>query len=146
MPDLAPGCLLDRRDANLPAATGASFWLAGSAWEYPTFENADVFISRLARRELLVSDPLVEAVMRDLPTGLSPRAVQYRFQRATGLTHKAVQQIRRARQAAELLAQGCPIPDAVYELGYFDQSHLTNSLKRYVGQTPARISPLLRPA
>lgn len=146
MPDLAPGCLLDRQDANLPAATGASFWLGGAAWEYPTYENADVFVSRLARRGLLVCDPLVETVMQDLPHGLSARAVQYRFQRATGLTHKAVRQIQRARQAATLLAQGYPIPDAAFQLGYFDQSHLTNSLRRYLGQTPARISPLLRPA
>ena len=31
------------------------------------------------------------------------------------------------------------------QLGYFDQSHLTNSLRRYVGQTPAQISLALQP-
>jgi methylphosphotriester-DNA--protein-cysteine methyltransferase len=66
--------------------------------------------------------------------------LQYRFRRATGLTHKTVQQIQRAQQAATLLEQGCPILDTASQLGYFDQSHLTNSLVCYIGQTPAQIS------
>ena len=91
-------------------------------------------------------DLLVDDVMQDYPSDLSPRALQYRFQRATGLTHKTVQQIQRARQAAALLAQGCPILDTADRLSYFDQSHLTNSLRRYMGKTPAQIShALLQP-
>ena len=143
--DLPPGSLLDRQDVNLPAGTGRSFWLSGSTWEFPTFENADTFVERLARAELLVRDPLVEDVVRDVPLDLSPRALQYRFQRATGLTRKAVQQIQRAWQATALLEQGCPILETAYQLGYFDQSHLTNSLRHYMGQTPAQISQALEP-
>jgi AraC-like DNA-binding protein len=139
LPDLPPGGLLDRQDVNVPAGTGKSFWLCGSTWEFPTFENADTFVDRLARAELLVRDPLVEDVLHEGRLDLSPRALQYRFQRATGLTRKAVQQIRRAWQATALLEQGCPIPETAYQLGYFDQSHLTNSLRRYMGQTPAQI-------
>jgi AraC-like DNA-binding protein len=37
------------------------------------------------------------------------------------------------------LQQGVPIPDAVYEAGYFDQPHLTRSLKQWVGHTPAQL-------
>src|ERR671931_2138641 len=33
-----------------------SFWLDSSAWEFPTFENADVFVNRLVRRGLLVRE------------------------------------------------------------------------------------------
>jgi AraC-like DNA-binding protein len=139
MPYLPPGSLLDRHDVNLPGATGKSFWLDGSTWEFPDYENADTFVNRLVRAGLLVRDPLVDDVMQDYPLDLSPRALQYRFQRATGLTRRAVQQIQRARQAAALLEQGCPILDTAYQLGYFDQSHLTNSLRRYIGQTPAQI-------
>ena len=144
LPDFPPGGLLDRQDLNLPAA-GKSFWLGGSTWEVPTYENADTFVSRLVRAELLVRDPLVEDVLRDYPLDLSPRALQYRFQRATGLTRKAVHQIQRAWRATALLEQGCPILDTAYQLGYFDQSHLTNSLRRYMGQTPAQISQALQP-
>ena len=71
---------------------------------------------------------------------LSPRAQQYHFVRAAGLSYKMIQQIERARQAAELLQQGVPIIDTVFELGYFDQAHLTNSLKRFLGQTPVQVA------
>jgi AraC-like DNA-binding protein len=140
LPDFPPGNLLDRDDVNLPEVAGKSFWLGGSTWEFPTYENADTFVDRLVRAELLVRDPLVQDVLQDAPLDLSPRALQYRFQRATGLTRKAVQQIQRAWQATALLEQGTPILEAAYQLGYFDQAHLTNSLRRYMGQTPAQIS------
>jgi hypothetical protein len=139
MPDFLPGGLLDRNDVNLPEAASKSFWLNGSTWEFPTYENADTFVNRLVRAGLLVRDSLVDDMMQDYPPDLSPRALQYRFQRATGLTHKTVQQIQRAHQASALLEQGSPIADTAYQLGYFDQSHLTNSLKRYIGQTPTQI-------
>ena len=145
LPDLPPGSLLDRRDVNLPAETGDSFRLGGSTWEIPTFENADTFINRLARAGLLARDPLVEDALQESSLDLSPRALQYRFQRATGLTRKAVQQIQRAWQATALLEQGTPILEAAYQLGYFDQAHLTNSLRRYMGQTPAQILQSLEP-
>jgi AraC-like DNA-binding protein len=145
MPDLLPIRLLDRHNVNLPEATSKSFWLYGSAWEFPTYENADTFVNRLVRVGLLVRDPLVDDVMQDYPLDLSTRALQYRFRRATGMTYKTVQQIERVRQAATLLEQGCPILDTAYQLGYFDQSHLTNSLRRYIGQTPAQISRALQP-
>jgi AraC-like DNA-binding protein len=145
MPDFPPGGLLDRQDVNLPEASGKSFWLCGSTWEFPTYENAEIFVDRLARAELLVRDPLVEDVLDEVPLDLSPRTLQYRFLRATGLTRKAVQQIQRAWQAATLLGQGYPILDTAYQLGYFDQAHLTNSLRHYMGQTPAQISQILQP-
>jgi hypothetical protein len=144
MPHFPPINLLNS-GVHLPEASSKSFWLYGSAWEFPTYENADTFVNRLVRAGLVVRDPLVDDVMQDYPLDLSPRALQYRFQRATGLTHKAVQQIQRARQAVTLLEQGCPIIDTAYQLGYFDQSHLTNSLRRYIGQTPAQISQVLQP-
>ena len=145
LPDFLSGGLLDRQDVNLPVATGTSFWLYGSTWEFPTYENADTFVNRLVRAGLLVRDPLVDDVMQGYPLDLSPRTLQYRFQRATGLTRKAARQIQRAWQATVLLEQGCPILDTTYQLGYFDQSHLTNSLRRYMGQTPAQISQAVQP-
>ena len=145
MPDLPPGQLLDRNDVNLPEASGKSFWLNGSSWEFPTYDNADTFVDRLVRIGILVRDPLVDDIMQDCLLDLSPRAVQYRFQKATGLTRQAAQKILRARRASSLLEQGCPIFDTAYQLGYFDQSHLTNSLKRYMGHTPAQGSQVLQP-
>jgi AraC-like DNA-binding protein len=64
--------------------------------------------------------------------------VQYHFLHATGLTYRKIQQITRARRAYALLEQGVSILDTVYEAGYADQPHLTRSLKRFFGQTPAQ--------
>jgi hypothetical protein len=140
MPHLPLKALLDRQDATLPEASSASFWLHGSAWELPTFENADVFVERLVHRGILVRDPMVEAAIRGHAPGMSIRSLQYRFLQATGLTHKKIQQIERARSAVSLLEQGRSISDTALELGYFDQAHLTNSLKRFIGETPSQIA------
>src|SRR3712207_8595796 len=52
--------------------------------------------------------------------------------RSTGLSHSHIRQVERAQRAAALLQQGVSIPDTVFELGYFDQPHLTRSLKHWV--------------
>ena len=140
MPHLPLKTLRDRQDATLPEASSNAFWLHGSAWELPTFENADVFVDRLIRQGIVVRDPVVEAAIQGHTPDVSIRSLQYRFLRATGLTHKAIQQMERARSAVSLLEQGTPILDTAFELGYFDQAHLTNSLKRFVGKTPAQIA------
>jgi AraC-like DNA-binding protein len=140
MPLLLPQTLLDRRDVELPEAARNTFWLHGAAWEFPTYENAETFVERLTRQNLLDRDPVVEATLQGREHAVSIRALQYRFLRATGLRYKTIRQIERARHAKALLEQGVSIPDAVLTTGYFDQSHLTNSLKRFLGQTPAQLA------
>lgn len=138
MPHLPASNLVDE-GVNLPGAGSRSFWLQGSAWQFPDFENADTFVDRLVRDGLLVRDPVVDAALHGQLTDLSVRTAQRHFLRTTGLTQGAVRQIERARYATILLQQGRSILDAVYEAGYFDQTHLTRSLKRFVGQTPTQI-------
>ena len=141
MPLLRPANLKDRNDVTLPDATGRSFWLHGSAWEYPDFENAETFVHRLVNDELVVMDHSVSSALHEQPNldQLSTRTGQRRFLRATGVTHATVRQIERARHATNLLKRGVSILDVVYQAGYYDQAHLTRSLKRFIGQTPAQI-------
>lgn len=138
MPHLPVHQLVDSQ-ISLPQAVGESFWLHSSAWQFPTYENADTFVDRLVREGLLVHDPVVDAMLRGYPQDLSIRTAQRRFLQATGITHNAVYQIERARQATLLLKSGLSILDTVDQAGYYDQPHLTRSLKRYIGQTPAQI-------
>ncbi len=140
MPRLPVSTLLDRQDAVLPAASRTSFWLDNSVWELPTFDNADVFVGRLIRQGLLVRDPVVEAARAGRATDLSIRTLQDHFLRATGLSHKTIQQIERAHRAVSLLERGVPIVEAAYALDFFDQAHLTNALRRFMGRTPAQIA------
>ena len=140
MPSLTPEALRDHNDVTLPHASSRSFWLNGSAWEYPDFDNAEDFVARLVQKGIVTRDPAVDAVMRSEPSAQSLRTAQRHFLRATGLTRRTVQQIERARHATNLLRQGASILDTVYDAGYFDQAHLTRSLKLLVGQTPAEVA------
>src|SRR5260221_7892765 len=141
MPDLPPSKILDNV-AFLPVTGRKTFWLNGSSWEFPTFENFDTFVDRLVHQGLLVRDQLVEGVLEDQRRTTSLRSVQRRFLQVTGLPYNAIRQIERARQAMELLQKGVSILDTVDQAGYFDQPHLTRSLKQFIGQTPAQIARL----
>ena len=126
-------------DLDLPDASSKSFWLNGSAWQFPNYENADTFVDHLVRESLLDCDPVIEPVLRGEPQELSPRSIQRRVLQATGLTQSSIRQIERARHATLLLQQGVSILDTVNQAGYADQAHLTRALKHLIGKTPAQI-------
>lgn len=138
LPYLPASALVDG-DMDLPEASSRSFWLNGSAWQIPNYEDADTFVNRLAREDLLVRDRVVEAVLRNEPQELSPRTVQRHFLYATGLTQGTVRQIERARYATVLLQEGISIQNTVELADYADQAHLTRALKRFIGKTPAQL-------
>lgn len=139
MPLLPTGLLRDRNDVTLPAASSRSFWLDGAAWEFPTYANAETFAARLVRSGLVQTDPYVQQVLGGAPSRLSQRSEQRRFLRATGMTRGTIRQIQRAREATALLRHGARLVDVAHDAGYFDQAHLTRSLRHFVGQTPAQI-------
>jgi hypothetical protein len=140
MPHLPIGKLLDGRDATLPEANARAFWLNGAKWEYPNFENAECFVARLARAGIITRDPAVAAALEGDPLALSKRSAQRHFLHATGMTYGQLRQIERARRATLLLRQGMPILDTALATGYFDQAHLTRSLRTLIGLTPASIA------
>ncbi|MEU8175126.1 helix-turn-helix domain-containing protein [Microbispora hainanensis] len=168
MPHLPPGRLVDG-SAEIPGTTHRSFWLKGSTWHLPGWDNAEAFVRRLVREGVVERDPLVAAVLSDAPPDVSERTVseramserivsertmserivsertmsertmQRRFLAATGLTRAAIRQIDRARRAAVLIQDGVPVHDVIHRLGYFDQPHLARSLRRYIGRTATQL-------
>lgn len=144
LPHLPTRSLLDT-GVTLPEATNNIFWLSGSAWQFPTYDNAEIFVSRLVRAGLLAHDPVIEAALQGQIKDLTPRSVQYHFLQATGITQNMARQIERARSATLLLQQGASILDTILEAGYYDQPHLTRSLQRFIGQTPAELLHHSRP-
>jgi methylphosphotriester-DNA--protein-cysteine methyltransferase len=138
MPYLPPRDFLDV-ETTLPGAASNSFWLKGSAWQFPDYDNVETFIDRLVREEVLVHDPVVKAVLQGQPQEMAARTVRHRFLRATGLTQLHIYQAERARRAEALLRQGVSILDTVFEAGYYDQPHLTRSLKQFIGHTAGQI-------
>jgi AraC-like DNA-binding protein len=87
----------------------------------------------------VVRDPVVAESLHADVDAVSTRTLQRRVARATGLTRRAIRQIARAEQAVEALGRGLSPRDAAAQLGYADQAHLTRSLQRFIGQTPAHI-------
>jgi len=138
MPHLPVRDLVDG-DVDLPDASSKSFWLNGAAWQFPNYENADTFVRRLVREEILVCDRIVESALRSESLEMSTRTVQRHFLQATGLTHGSIRQIERARHATMLLQGGVSILDTVEQAGYSDQAHLTRTLKHLIGKTPAQV-------
>lgn len=139
MPEFLPGRLRDLNDVTLGGASARAFWLKGSAWEYPSFDNAEEFVRRLARAGLVTRDPAIDGILDAQPLALSARSAQRRFLRSTGITHTAHSQICRFRRALQMLRDGVSIADTVYDTGYFDQAHLTRAVRRFAGMTPAKV-------
>ena len=139
MPAMPLAGLVDRA-VTLPAATPGSVWFEGARWEIPTPGNADVFVDRLVRQGLILRDPVVAESLQGDVDGPSKRTLQRRVARATGLTRSTITQIARAEQAVEALGNGLSPQDAAPLLGYADQAHLTRSLRRFIGQTPAQVN------
>lgn len=135
-----PVARLVDRDMTLPEGVGGTFRLDNASWEIPTLENADVFLDRLICRGLLVRDPFVQSAVQGRLPDLSRRSIERRVKSATGLTLGIIRQIERAQAATALLDRGISILDTVVRTGYADQAHLSRSIKRFIGQTPAQIS------
>ena len=61
------------------------------------------------------------------------------FRERYALTPHAYQTQLRVHHAKELLFQGMPAKDAAIESGFYDQAHMTTTLRRSVGVTPGRL-------
>jgi AraC-like DNA-binding protein len=144
LPHLPMSTLVDG-GVNLPTVSRASFWLLGSAWQFPDYDNADTYVDWLVRKGVVKRDPIVDDVLYGQQAHRSASTIQRRFLRATGLTQSAARQIERARLATSLLQQGVSVMDTVVQAGYYDQAHLTRSLKRLIGHTPVEIREKRRP-
>lgn len=138
MPHLPASSPVDE-DVNLPDASSKSFWLEGSAWQFPNYDNADTFVDRLVRKGLLARNPVIETALQGQLKDLSVRTARRHFLRTTGLRQSTIRKIERARYVMVLLREGMSILEVVYEAGYYDQPHLTRSLKYFIGQTPTQI-------
>jgi AraC-like DNA-binding protein len=140
MRNLPPSALIDRKDVTLPTASNNEFWFDGARWMFPDFDDAEALIARFVKSGLIARDGAVEAMLQGDPLALSQRTAQRRIVRATGMNYTMVRQIERARHATTLIRRGTAIVDAAFEAGFFDQAHLTRSVRRLIGQTPAKIA------
>jgi len=133
MPQLPVRRLMNSLGVNLPQVSKRRFQLDGRKWEFPTLD-------RLVDRGLVTCDPEITAALMGEPATFSTRSAQRRFLRVVGMTHTSLRQIERARFAVNLLREGVPIADVVWQCGFFDHAHLTRSLRQWIGITPTKIT------
>lgn len=139
MPRVATAALIDHQDMHLPVLPDGRFWLSDRAWEIPTYDNAEQFVAQLAGAGIIARSHATDAVTEGDVDWMSQRSVQRHFRHVTGMTFSSYRQIQRARRAANLLSAGCSVLNTVSDAGYFDQAHLTRSVKQLIGMTPARL-------
>jgi hypothetical protein len=140
LPRIPTAALMDHKNIQLPVLPDGRFWLSDLTWELPNYDNAEGFVARLARAGVIARSHATDAAVEGDVDWMSQRSVQRHFRRVTGMTFSSYQQIQRARFAAALLTSGSSVLDATYEAGYFDQAHLTRSVKHLIGMTPARLA------
>ncbi len=117
----------------------AHFRLADHTFELPTYENAEQLIDKMVSQNVLQNDDIVHGMLQGTPKAASTRSVQRHFKAVTGITHKNLTDIRRAQQAVRLLKDGKNPSRVAADAGYYDQPHLTKSLKRLMDSSPTDV-------
>jgi len=135
-----PGERLVDAAVDLAIVSKAAFHLDGQTYEIPTFENADSFIKKLLRGNVLAHNDIVGQVLGGHREVVSERTQQRHFLRTTGLTPYYFSQLKRAQKAVILLQQGKRPIDVALEAGYSDQPHMARAIKHIMGRTPAQIA------
>lgn len=96
---------------------------------------------RVGRVVTFIDEHLGEALSLDRLAAEAELSKYYfarRFREETGLTPWAYVRRARVEKAKELLERGAAPAEAAVAAGFFDQSHLTNTMKALDGQTPGR--------
>ncbi|WP_167561286.1 helix-turn-helix domain-containing protein [Bradyrhizobium sp. AS23.2] len=140
LPKIPTTVLIDRHDVQLPVLPNGRFLFSDLSWEIPSYDNAEHLVARLARAGVIARSQATDAAVDGDVDWMSQRSVQRHFRRVTGMTFSSYQQIQRARRAADLLVNGSSVLEATSDAGYFDQAHLTRSVRQLIGMTPARLA------
>lgn len=70
--------------------------------------------------------------------GVHPATLARAYRRTFGCTvGERIRKLRIDHAARALIASSAPLSDVALSAGFYDQSHLTNTFRRYVGVTPA---------
>ena len=140
LPQIPTSALIDHQNMQLPVLANGRFLFSDLTWEIPSYDSAEHLVARLARAGVIARSHATDAAVDGDVDWMSQRSVQRHFRRATGMTFTSYQQIQRARRAAALLVGGSSVLEATNGAGYFDQAHLTRSVRQLIGMTPARLA------
>lgn len=146
--------LLDEDHSHKPDKF--SHLLSGLSEALQNVNNIDaavsIFEDRLKRLNDIAIDEKVSNAVRSIDEingevridqlaekiGLSPRQLQRRFKKSSGLSPKRYARIRRIRATAAILveADGVDWADRALEMGFSDQSHMAHEFKTVTKRSP----------
>ncbi len=96
-----------------------------------SIRNAKEFLSENLERKIALEDVARAA-------GLSRYHFLRVFKRATGLPPHLFRTLRRIDRAKQLLCTGLPPAHTALAVGFSDQSHFSNTFRKYTGATPGQ--------
>ncbi|HEX6416034.1 MAG TPA: helix-turn-helix domain-containing protein [Candidatus Saccharimonadales bacterium] len=123
----------------LPNTDADHFEYQGRIFPFPTYDTAEDVVNEMIAEGLIASDELIRSLQDGVPKAASTRAFQRHFLKATGLTQKQFQQIKRAQEAVTLLKEGKKPIEAALDAGYSDQPHLAKSLGKIMESKPSNV-------
>lgn len=126
----------------LPVENNTHFKLADHTFVLPTYDNAEELVMQMVSLGVLKNDAIVEHILHGAPKAASKRSVQRHFKTTTGITHKKLADIHRAQQAVRLLKKGKDPATTASDTGYYDQPHLTKSLKHLMDSSPTAVDDI----
>jgi AraC-like DNA-binding protein len=131
--------------AGLPPTARATAFAEALAAHLPTESGQDPALTELLRR--MEADPQLTRVEQLAEAaGCSVRTLQRRFRRHLGVSPKWTLARFRLQEAVLALEQepDLDLAELAVRLGWYDQAHLTNDLRRMLGETPARYAARAR--
>ena len=98
-------------------------------YDHPGLSRAADFLSEELDTRLKLSSAAAAA-------GMSPYHFIRAFRKAYGVSPHAYRTQRRVGEAKRLLRQGLSLTETALSLGFYDQSHFTNTFHTYTGLSP----------
>lgn len=126
----------------LPVASNTHFKLAEHTFAIPTYNTVEELVDEMISSGVLKNDSIVAGILHRTPKAASKRSVQRHFKTTTGISHKKLEDIQRAQQAVRLLKKGTDPTTTASDTGYYDQPHLTKSLKRLMDSSPSSVDDI----
>lgn len=89
--------------------------------------------------EIINSMGLVSVQQLSSSTGYSTRHIRNKFDEILGLSPKYFAQIIRFQQTLKYVLQQQSLADITFNMGYFDQAHLSKNFKQFSNMTPSQM-------
>lgn len=103
------------------------------------YERNDSPLLNQCLYEIISSKGLVSIQQLSSSTGYSTRYIRNKFDEIVGLSPKHFAQIIRFQQTLKFVLQQQPLVDITYNMGYFDQAHLSKKFKHFSNMTPSQM-------